>query len=167
MCEIKFPARWRWFKLRDLIYREKNKMNSKWMQRSYVHCSMVWNCPWGSRGNYKAAQERDKKVVVLLLIFFLLNTRVSTGLWQQFLTLIWACSPEYSMDWKMCQVYLRLISLRATYWRYHRWIRMAALMAETQNTCDQETPHIWIIFFTCYYWHTQHKRRCNTKICCF
>lgn len=45
------------------------------------------------------------------------------------LTLIWSCSPAYSMDWKMFHVYLRLISSRAAYWRYQRWMSRAALMA--------------------------------------
>lgn len=29
MCEIKFPARWRWFKLRDLIYRGKKQKQTQ------------------------------------------------------------------------------------------------------------------------------------------
>lgn len=45
------------------------------------------------------------------------------------LTLIWSCSPAYSIDWKMFHVYLRLISSRAAYWRYQRWMSRAALMA--------------------------------------
>lgn len=44
-------------------------------------------------------------------------------------TFIWSCSPVYSMDWKMFQVYLRLISMRLTYWRYQHWIKTAALIA--------------------------------------
>lgn len=44
-------------------------------------------------------------------------------------TLIWSCSPWYSMDWKMFQVQRRLISRRAWYCRYQRWINRAARMA--------------------------------------
>lgn len=44
---------------------------SKW--KSYVHCLMVWNCPWGTQENYKAVHRREMKVevVVDLLIFLL------------------------------------------------------------------------------------------------
>lgn len=31
---------------------------ASWRWKSYFRCLMVWNCPWGSRGNYKAAQRR-------------------------------------------------------------------------------------------------------------
>lgn len=53
------------------------------------------------------------------------------------LTLIWSCSPAYSIDWKMFHVHLRLISSRATYWRYQRWISRAALMAGKKSMWQQ------------------------------
>ena len=101
----------------------------EWRQKAYVHCWMAWSCPWGSRGNYTAAQRGDTRWA------FTHQWAFWTGpdcRWWCF-TLIWACWSEYSMDWKMCQVYLRLISVRATYCRYHRWIRTAALKAETRG----------------------------------
>lgn len=110
------------------VTQEKLKRQS---HKSYARCSKVWNCPWGSRGNCKAAQEGDKEEVLLLSSLSSTQKNAHVGGWC--LTFIWACSPEYSMDWKMCQVYLRLISVRATYWRYHRWIRTAALRAETRE----------------------------------
>lgn len=42
------------------------------------------------------------------------------------------------MDWKMFQVHLRLISSRATYWRYQRWIRRAALIAGGKSSVGRE-----------------------------
>lgn len=54
------------FKLRDPVLQKENTVcQSKW--KSYVHCSTVWNCPWGSRGNYKAAKGGDKEEVVFFL----------------------------------------------------------------------------------------------------
>lgn len=44
------------FKLRDSVLKKKHPFRQS-KCKSYAHCLMVWNCPWGSRGNYKAAQE--------------------------------------------------------------------------------------------------------------
>lgn len=66
MCEIKFPGGKVKSSNSEIQCCRRKKKNtvcqSKW--KSYVHCSTVWNCPWGSRGNYKAAKGGDKEEVV-------------------------------------------------------------------------------------------------------
>lgn len=57
------------------------------------------------------------------------SSYVKNSVEKGFLTLIWSWRSAYSMDWKMFQVYLRLISMRAAYCRYQRWISTAAFIA--------------------------------------
>lgn len=64
------------------------------------------------------------------------------------LTFIWFCSPAYSMDWKMFQVHLRLISSRATYCLYQRWINRAALIAEKTEIKTEEFDPNWTGFMS-------------------
>lgn len=108
---------------------------------TYAQCLMAWNCPWGSWGNWKAGRAGDKEEALLIIPLW------QTDLCRWCLTFIWACSPEYSMDWKMCQVYRRLISVRATYWRYHCWIRTAARIAAVQENRWQVRSNISISYY--------------------
>lgn len=150
MCEIRFPGRLTEFKFQHSIYKTKiYGQTLEAVQESHAHCLTEWNCPWGSRGNYKAAHKGEVKGQQTV------GFRVDDV--QQALTFIWACSPEYSTDWKMCQVYLRLISVRATYWRYHRWIRTAAFIAGRRyrwsqhghkHECTVEADYWWSTAYT-------------------
>lgn len=57
----------------------------------------------------KDGQNNEIGVFLKIIIYTLVKNEAES--WEP--TCSWSCSPAYSMDWKMFQVYLRRISRRA------------------------------------------------------
>lgn len=141
MCEIRFPVG----EVKTTVSNSDIQLYRKKIQFVSQEVRHLTFIAWWCEIVHEVAEEIIKlhrEVMQQMSCYFLSlphskHAEVSLDRLWSFLTFIWACSPEYSMDWKMCQVYLRLISVRATYWRYHRWIRTAALIAESRENRGQ------------------------------
>lgn len=119
---------WPWLLYFSLSVRLTSMMTSAWLKEAGCHCGE------GTFLDVSSAQTFSLKCSTFCD-----------------LTLIWSCSPAYSIDWKMFHVHLRLISSRATYWRYQRWISRAALIAEDwerKRKSFNHNQHAEVILFS-------------------